>query len=89
MEPYRPFVDRAVLKMVLEADTTDNLTELNTDLKKKLLGIPYEDAMIDGMKSPLMVAAQRTTASLARCFEGEQRKILYPSFPRSDDPEDE
>ena len=29
---------------------------------------------------PLMVAMQRTTASLAKCFEGETRKILYPAI---------
>jgi len=26
----------------------------------------------------LMVGVQRTTASLASCFDGETRKILYP-----------
>jgi CRISPR-associated protein Cas1 len=32
-------------------------------------------------KSPLMVAMQRTAASLAKCYAGEQRKILYPTIP--------
>jgi len=38
------------------------------------------DVRINDEKSPLMVAVQRTTASLAKCFEGKQRKILFPEF---------
>jgi len=38
------------------------------------------DVIIAGERSPLMVAVQRTTATLARCFEGSLRKIKYPQF---------
>jgi CRISPR-associated protein Cas1 len=38
------------------------------------------DVLINEEKSPLMVAVQKTTASLAKCFEGKQRRILYPEF---------
>jgi CRISPR-associated protein Cas1 len=38
------------------------------------------DVVIGGKKSPLMNAVQRTTASLAKCFEGTSRKLLYPEF---------
>jgi CRISPR-associated protein Cas1 len=31
-------------------------------------------------KSPLMVALSTTTASLVRCFEGEDKKIAYPEL---------
>jgi len=34
--------------------------------------------MIDGQRSPLMIAVGQTTASLYKCFTGELRKILYP-----------
>ena len=54
--------------------------DLGTGLKKQLLGIPAMDVIINGEKSPLMVAVQKTTASLAKCFEGKARKILYPEF---------
>jgi len=77
MEPYRPFVDKLVVEIV---DSGENIGELSTDLKKKLLQIPVLDVVISGQRSPLMVAALQTTASLAKCYSGEMRKIAYPSF---------
>jgi CRISPR-associated protein Cas1 len=77
MEPYRPYVDKIIIEM-LNKHPLQN--ELNTDLKKDLLQIPAIDVSIDKEKSPLLVAVQRTTASLAKCFEGTQRKILYPEL---------
>ena len=77
MEPYRPFVDVIVRSIIDETSVVDVLTQ---PLKAKLLNLPTVDVVIDGNKSPLMVATQRTAASLAKCFMGEQRKILYPEF---------
>ncbi len=75
MEPYRPYVDELVIQYTHIHGYPDTLT---TDIKKVLLGIPVIDVSIGGQKSPLMVAATQTTASLARCFSGESRKISYP-----------
>jgi CRISPR-associated protein Cas1 len=58
----------------------DDYEELSIELKKELLKIPTLDIFIDGERSPLMVGLQRSTASLARCFEGTQRKITYPQL---------
>ena len=77
MEPYRPFVDVIVRSIVDETSAVDVLTQ---PLKIKLLNLPAVDVQMDGNTSPLMVATQRTAASLARCFAGEQRKILYPEM---------
>lgn len=77
MEPYRPFVDRLVVGIV---DSGVDFQELTKDIKLKLLGIPVLDVRIQGKRSPLMVAASLTTASLARCYLGEARKIVYPCF---------
>lgn len=77
MEPYRPYVDRVVLSM-LEKHELSN--EINSEMKQDLLKIPAIDVVIDKEKSPLLVAAQRTTASLARVFQGETRKVLYPEL---------
>ncbi|MCH6200035.1 type II CRISPR-associated endonuclease Cas1 [Aquiflexum sp. LQ15W] len=77
MEPYRPYVDLIVCHIV---DNTDDYTELTVDLKKELLNIPALDVQIDGQKSPLMVAASRTTSSLFECFAGISRKIIYPDY---------
>lgn len=78
MEPYRPFVDVIVRGIVDETSAVENLTK---ELKAKLLWLPNVDVIIDENKSPLMIATQRTAASVAKCFSGEQRKILYPEFP--------
>ena len=75
MEPYRPYVDMVVLKIVTEYP---DIEELTPEIKKKLLQIPVVDILIDGNSSPLMVGVQRTTASLSACFEGSARRILYP-----------
>ncbi len=77
MEPYRPFVDRVVTEIVR---MNGNFLELTPTMKKDLLNIPALDVKIRDEKSPLMVAVQKTTASLAKCFEGKQRKIDYPEF---------
>lgn len=77
MEPYRPFVDDLVYEIVLSGD---NIEELTTPLKVQLLQIPAMDVVIDGKKSPLMIAMSRTSNSLYECFSGGSRKILYPEF---------
>ena len=75
MEPYRPFVDWLVYEMTMEL--TD-ISEITKEIKTKLLGIATVDVTIETLRSPLMVGVQKTTASLAKCFEGTTRKILYP-----------
>jgi CRISP-associated protein Cas1 len=77
MEPYRPFVDKVVWTIVR---MNGNYLEITPDMKKQLLGIPAMDVIINREKSPLMVAVQKTTASLAKCYEGKARKIMYPEF---------
>lgn len=76
MEPYRPYVDELVFAIIKEQGV-DNL-QLTTTLKAQLLSIPTLDVVIGGKRSPLMVAATQTTASLYKCFSGELRRIAYP-----------
>ena len=76
MEPYRPYVDELVYKLVKNRGLpTDGLTR---EWKAELLAIPTLDVIISGKRSPLMVAAGQTTSSLYKCFSGELRKIVYP-----------
>lgn len=75
MEPYRPYVDEFVFGLVQQYGK--NL-ELTRDIKAKLLTIPTLDVIISGKRSPLMIAASQTTASLYKCFSGELRRIVYP-----------
>lgn len=83
MEPYRPYVDSLVYdiwKNEIPINDKGHDFELTKNLKTKLLTIPTLDVIIDGKRSPLMVAASITTSSLYRCFAGEQRKISYPEM---------
>jgi CRISPR-associated protein Cas1 len=77
MEPYRPIIDKLVVTTWLNHHKPEELTP---QIKKELLIIPAMDINIGGQKSPLMIGLQRTTASLAACFEGSQRKIIYPEM---------
>lgn len=74
MEPYRPYVDRTVFDICRKGKPL----KLTTELKRELLSIPTIDVIINDKRSPLMVAATTTTASLVKCFTGEMRKISYP-----------
>ena len=77
MEPYRPYVDSIVCHIIRG---NGKFLEMTPSMKKALLELPAVDVKIDGAKSPLMNAVQRTTASLAKCFEGKARKLLYPEM---------
>ena len=76
MEPYRPFVDSVVVKMVAQ-----NQGEiLDKHSKAELLMVPNIDVAIRGERSPLMVAVQRCAVSLVKAFAGENRKLLCPEW---------
>jgi CRISPR-associated protein Cas1 len=77
MEPYRPFVDKVICQIIRG---NGKFLEMTPSMKKALLEIPAMDVRMDDQKSPLMNAVQRTTASLAKCFEGKTRKLLYPEL---------
>ncbi len=77
MEPYRPFVDWLVLHL---PDLNESEAGLTKEQKIELLKLPQLDVEINGLKRPLFHAVSITTASLYKCFAGEQRKIHYPDF---------
>ena len=77
MEPYRPFVDKVVLSII---EQEEDFTELSKSIKTELLQIPTLDVIINGQKSPLMIALQQTTASVVKCLDKQVRKISYPEF---------
>ena len=76
MEPYRPYVDKLVTEL-LDEDATG---KLNTKVKVKLLNIPVIEVLINGKRSPLMIAVSQTTTSLVKCFRGESRRLTYPEM---------
>lgn len=73
MEPYRPFVDEVVFDLYANGER-----ELNQDVKAELLKLLYVDTLFDKLTKPLIMGLSVTTASLAKCFSGEQKKIMYP-----------
>lgn len=77
MEPYRPYVDELVYKIIVSGADYNTLSR---ELKAELLTIPTLDVVINGKRSPLMIAVGQTTASLYKCFSGELRKISYPDI---------
>lgn len=77
MEPYRPYVDELVVRVMKDVECYDVLTK---ELKAQLLNVPVLDVNIAGKRSPLMIAVGQTTASLYKCFTGESRKIVYPEM---------
>ena len=79
MEPYRPYVDHLVYDMVA-GHAKEEYSEMTRELKMKLLSIPTLDVTVNGRRSPLMIAATQTAASLCKCFNGELRRIAYPEI---------
>jgi len=77
MEPYRVYVDVLVNDIIHSSETFEELT---TALKMSLLQLPAINVILDGKRSPLMVAMSRTTNTLHECFAGTSRKILYPVY---------
>lgn len=78
MEPYRPYVDGIVVD--LESRYGSAPEQLEHEHKRQLLSLPTIDTYFEGRKSPLSVAVQRTTASLARALKGEATNISYPTW---------
>ena len=73
MEPYRPYVDEIVYHMY-----TNGMTELNKETKSQLLHILFTDTVFNKVTRPLEVGLTMTTASLAKCYVGTSKKIVYP-----------
>lgn len=77
MEPYRPYVDEVVINIIKDGLDYNNLS---LEIKSRLLTIPVLDVVINNKRSPLMISATQTTASLYKCFCGEMRRISYPEM---------
>lgn len=73
MEPYRPYVDEIVFDLYANGEQ-----ELNKNVKAELLKLLYVDTVFDKVTRPLDLGLSVTTSSLAKCFSGDQKKILYP-----------
>jgi len=73
VEPLRPLVDRKVLDL-----WSAGKTRIDRETKTELLSLLTAEVAVADLKGPLMVALERTTASLVRCYEGQDRKLALP-----------
>jgi CRISPR-associated protein Cas1 len=73
MEPLRPLVDRAVRDVFLEGTS-----EICRESKVRILAVLAEAIPWRTGKGPLFVELEKMTASLARCFLGQERKLFIP-----------
>lgn len=73
MEPYRPYVDEIVFDLY-----ANGARKLTKDVKSQLLRLLFTDTSFGKITRPLDVGLTMTSASLAKCFGGIQKKIAYP-----------
>ena len=73
MEPFRPYVDIAVIEL-----WEKGICELNKESKVGLLSVLTCDVVLDGVLRPLELGLTITTASLVKCLRGEAKKLILP-----------
>ena len=74
MEPYRPFVDEVVVRLVESGSAGD----VDKNAKRALLGVLISDVFFPDNKRPLMNGLSLSSASLVRCIGGTEKQVLYP-----------
>lgn len=75
MEPYRPYVDEIVFGLYENGENG-----LNKYSKAEILKLLYTDTVFENVTRPLDIGLSITTASLAKCYGGLQKKISYPQL---------
>lgn len=75
MEPYRPYLDELVYGLYAAGRS-----QLTKEVKGELLRILFADTRFEKVQRPLDVGLTFTSASLAKCFAGTQKKIIYPQL---------
>ena len=78
MEPYRPYADLLIWEFLKESEA-DAIT-LTKEIKAAILGLLGKEVNINQQRSPMMVAIQKTCSSLAQCYQGDIRKLIYPEI---------
>lgn len=73
MEPFRPFVDEVVYYLYENGER-----ELTTDVKKHILEVLTCDTSFGDEMKPLSVGLTTVSASLAKCYSGDSRKLILP-----------
>ncbi|WP_370155167.1 type II CRISPR-associated endonuclease Cas1 [Ferrovibrio sp.] len=72
MEPFRPVVDHAVMGLLQDGEQ-----EVSRTVKERLAGVVATDMQLPDCVSPLHVALDRFTLSIARAFENADGKLDF------------
>ena len=75
LEPFRPLVDRKTREL-----HEGGCEDVGREAKTALLSLLTVEIEVGGQKGPLMVALERLTASLVRCYAGEQKDLELPTL---------
>ena len=75
MEPFRPLVDRAVVKLV---DARGKECPMDKECKAGLIGPLTERVEVEGESRTIFDAAARAASSLAQVFMGKGEKLIIP-----------
>jgi CRISPR-associated protein Cas1 len=90
VEPYRPYVDWRVRRLV---DGKAQISELDRETKAALLSLFNEVIPVGGQRSPMLLAFHSTAASLSNSFrQGEPSLSLpegLPMAPKEEEEEEE
>lgn len=73
MEPFRPWVDVLVFQLAKQGQI-----EVNQQTKQVLLEILSESVIYEDKKMPLMVAMHYLMANLKRCYNKQDKRLIYP-----------
>ncbi len=74
MEPFRPWVDYRVHKMVEDKQ----VVVVDTEAKQMLLGILGETVLLSGKPMSFMVASHQLMAQLKRAYRDRNLDLIYP-----------
>ncbi len=75
VEPLRPVVDAAVLRLLKRGTV-----EVCPETKRAILELLVIEATVGELSGPLMVGLHRMAASLWQCYAGERTSIELPEF---------
>ena len=73
VEPYRPFGDEIVYKLLAE-----QALSLDKNVKSQLISVLFCDVSFSKVVRPLSIGLTMTTASLEKCFSKEANKMQLP-----------
>jgi CRISPR-associated protein Cas1 len=73
MEPFRPVIDLVVWKMQFLGPC-----HVNADTKRALVQSLYQDLATETGRTPVLVAVQKLTTSLAQVLLGERKTLDLP-----------